>query len=1436
MPTSMTQAQEICELDFDGDDVCNFEDECPEQFGPADRSGCPTTDDDDGGDDDNFANEDADGDGIPNGEDACPFVSGLGERYGGVTGTDGCPVDSDGDGVNDGNDQCPFDPSTSQPPCGQQDQQQQSDPQPEEEQQEQEPQQEPLPVLPQTDECTFATNGRYNLNIRSEPTTDSEVINVVTPQQTINATRQNSDETWLYAPSLEGWAAQRVVRTNDACNNLPTGEQDQLEGETGDATIQADVEDQLEGGTGNATITIIPNEDLLIEDAFSGCEGIHGQLGNLPSFVLSGMTSGNSSEVACNYGQGVLETLTFGTGDAELPALPYDQCPEQAVSTALTLRRLEGFDSDLFEQMSADIENADAPCDALAPLPDNLDNAISLAGATCMPHLSDQQLNSLTDSHPILDSLMTYYVDAGQKWTCDAVRDAWQFGNSGDNQTGLYNRLVTECGLAAQPDTLNNVMSLAIANGNFASDVETEALCENPLDSVSEVGESFTVPVELEECPVTAQLLENHSNVLSNASVTMLLNTSDPCSSADTYLETGQIPVDDGVLDGLTQCFEDGELSDLFSFESYSVVPQPVLRIPVAGDFARPEQLISENPEGTSNEDWNPTQYFGDPTSTAWTDKVKAAQSLSDDPCNQPTQVLSHSAQNDPDLIISNILVTAQNVSNAIPYTVLTGERLAVEVTATNIGTAPVINRSFDIIWRKDANMAGFNCEWSITTLTVNESQTVTCDVPGYTQSHMLQPIDSYAEVDPTNNVTEASESNNSSRQSVTVATPQGVDLFISDMRVTPSPLQSGRQLTITMEVASLGNVDPAASTVLEWYPSLFANQPECSFTVQNLTSSPVQQFTCYYSGYQSSGMGTAVIDPNNAIPETNEDNNVGMEFVQVDATPSADMTFEVLINGFRADNRPGVITNAGADLDWTYTMTNVGQQPTTIYNIESINNRDIDQQCGLSVPLTLQPGETASCMETSPAQSGKNTRTALLQWSGTLGNVGYHNYDFAHYLATNPADIQIETLVNNTSGITAPGYQTNPGTPLNWEHTIQNTGDAPVEIDNVIGVNSVIVTPNCNPALPHTLDPNTSSLIRCLQTTTAQAGQNIRYSYAAGDVVPSGQRITDRTHTHYEASTSTGGNQPNRGNPQPTPGTNQPSQPGSTQPTATPTTSPQVDTDDTDDTQLPTVDTRLRGTLHAVFEVDDGTQTDIYALADGDIEPLVNNSDVDEAYPALSPDGEKVAYLMTDDTDITHLYVMNMNRDIGVPVLTEGEDNQLANVTPAWSPDGNSLLVTLVADGTSTVYRLSRDDDGWGQETLIEDATQPIYSPNARQVAFVRESNIYVLSLADDDELQITDQSEDTACSAPTFGKDSLALYFTCDEQLFRHDIDGVNAINITGAEAVANPQLTPESDRYLFDDGEQIYIGTTESAAPATIVDLTDQSAYRVHTGLAD
>src|SRR6266496_3799362 len=68
------------------------------------------------------------------------------------------------------------------------------------------------------------------------------------------------------------------------------------------------------------------------------------------------------------------------------------------------------------------------------------------------------------------------------------------------------------------------------------------------------------------------------------------------------------------------------------------------------------------------------------------------------------------------------------------------------------------------------------------------------------------------------------------------------------------------------------------------------------------------------------------------------------------------------------------------------------------------------------------------------------------------------------------------------------------------------------------------------------------------------------------------------------------------------------------------------------------------------------------------------------EAYPAISPDGKRLAYSASESSKVSAFHVFVRELPSGKPQqLTRGEGSDVA---PVWSPDGGSLAFLRVEDG----------------------------------------------------------------------------------------------------------------------------------------------------------
>jgi len=153
---------------------------------------------------------------------------------------------------------------------------------------------------------------------------------------------------------------------------------------------------------------------------------------------------------------------------------------------------------------------------------------------------------------------------------------------------------------------------------------------------------------------------------------------------------------------------------------------------------------------------------------------------------------------------------------------------------------------------------------------------------------------------------------------------------------------------------------------------------------------------------------------------------------------------------------------------------------------------------------------------------------------------------------------------------------------------------------------------------------------------------------------------------------------------------------------------------------------------------------------------------------PLWSPDDRHVAFISSQpdksDLDVIELSGRNLNRLNSFPLVDA--DSVLAGLliggAPMWSRDGTRMAFTeLHAESTSVVLVRS---DGRGQRIEIPDARAPSWSPDGRQIAFIRNSSAYVATSVGSGIRRVLNENRGIAPvdSAPCWSPNGRLLMFT--------------------------------------------------------------------------
>ncbi len=119
----------------------------------------------------------------------------------------------------------------------------------------------------------------------------------------------------------------------------------------------------------------------------------------------------------------------------------------------------------------------------------------------------------------------------------------------------------------------------------------------------------------------------------------------------------------------------------------------------------------------------------------------------------------------------------------------------------------------------------------------------------------------------------------------------------------------------------------------------------------------------------------------------------------------------------------------------------------------------------------------------------------------------------------------------------------------------------------------------------------------------------------------------------------------------------------------------------------------------------------------------LTDGADTD---PVWSPDGDAIAFVR-DDFGNNDIYLVKPEdgEDWRGDVL---EERWLSSPeeehSPAWAPDGDTLVFVTDRDGNSEIYTANANEDGPPVRLTINEAsdTEPVWSPDGRRIAFVTD------------------------------------------------------------------------------------------------------------------
>jgi Tol biopolymer transport system component len=173
----------------------------------------------------------------------------------------------------------------------------------------------------------------------------------------------------------------------------------------------------------------------------------------------------------------------------------------------------------------------------------------------------------------------------------------------------------------------------------------------------------------------------------------------------------------------------------------------------------------------------------------------------------------------------------------------------------------------------------------------------------------------------------------------------------------------------------------------------------------------------------------------------------------------------------------------------------------------------------------------------------------------------------------------------------------------------------------------------------------------------------------------------------------------------------------------------------------------------------------DIFSMnADGSHLTDLSRNDATEHQPAGSPDGTKIAFSRSVDSDNAEIFVMNAD---GRSQRNLTMNTALDDFDPTWSPDGRKIAFTRCTKTDCDIYVMNAD--GSDQRDIVSGpgfAILPAWSPDETRIAYTNccgpdvDNGIFVVAADGSGKTNLTSPS--TSDSDPDWSPDGKRITFT--------------------------------------------------------------------------
>ncbi len=206
----------------------------------------------------------------------------------------------------------------------------------------------------------------------------------------------------------------------------------------------------------------------------------------------------------------------------------------------------------------------------------------------------------------------------------------------------------------------------------------------------------------------------------------------------------------------------------------------------------------------------------------------------------------------------------------------------------------------------------------------------------------------------------------------------------------------------------------------------------------------------------------------------------------------------------------------------------------------------------------------------------------------------------------------------------------------------------------------------------------------------------------------------------------------------------------------------------------------------------------------------MLHEDGVENAYPRLSRDGERILY-QSKRTGNWQLFIM----DIATKQQTRVTNDAFNNNFVDWSADNAWIAFVSDRDGNEEIYRMRTD--GTGLERLTQDPARdihPYFSPDGKYLLFNSTRgngslDVYRMTLGDKHPERITDSPMEETCArySPDMGHIIFLRNDVRSDDIAIMDMSNALVTNLTNT-----PQVTDGWPMYSA-DGKWIYYSTMSS-----------------------